>query len=62
MILLYVLDAGKLVNTGLDANFIGDREAHDGLVLCTVHETSQGHTDLNGDGDFEDFVVRWFRF
>ncbi len=53
---LHVYDhgTGMVTNVGLH----GFPSAIDGnLVAFTVSESSQGNTDLNGDGDMSDFVV-----
>src|SRR5438067_148885 len=57
-LVLHVFSApGVLTNVGLAAStpLVGGQ-----LVAFVVPEASQGHTDLNGDGDSNDFVVHVF--
>jgi hypothetical protein len=50
---LYNLRTQAVFNTSLSARAVlGDR-----LVALTVHESDQGNTDLNGDGDIDDIVL-----
>lgn len=52
---VHVFDAAtnSVINTGMDGFLLG---FSDGVVAFGVWERRQGQTDLNGDGDTDDFV------
>lgn len=52
---VYDASTGTLTNLGLAST--GKLLASQNLISFTVNEASQGHTDLNGDGDATDYVL-----
>ena len=54
---VHVYDHTTGVTTNLGLNVFGDIKVDKGLVAFSVEESSEGNTDLNGDGDTLDSIV-----